>query len=772
MRVTDARQNQIGLELLKTLMRSYRTLPVFYPIVSAAFALYLKSSYSQTVIFGWWFILVATQIEYALFQRRFFLTVDDHSDAEAWTRAAALRYFAMNVVWVGMVPLFWQRQNEIQNLGLILIQVIHVIAATTTASRRRMIFHGCTLPTAAAAVLGCLAVNTPVFQAVGLGFFVTFIYLARMARQSRFAAEDGLRLRFDNGDLIADLAAARDASESARLHAEEANAEISRREERFRALVEDAFDAIVVTDKDYIINYASPSVKSIGFRPEEMIGRSSFSFLPAHEAGRLKELFDATGRWSPSSEHIEFYTKSPSGKHHWFEASITDLRSDPNVSGFVINMRDITDRRRSQTEMMSQFRVLEALASGAPLEEIMALVAKGAEETNPSANVAVYLINDEHELAVCATPSFPPSFRAAVEKFWEKNRDKNFGKAIAGANERLIISDLLDEANDPSVIEFARTYGVRALWLQNILSRSGKGGIGAIAIYLKDARAPSTWESTYLLGATRLAGIAINRLRAEQDLREATETAEMASRAKTKFLANMSHELRTPLNAIMGFSEIMRDQLFGPPGSARYAEYAKDINDSGAHLLSVIDDILDISKIEAGRYPIEEQDMNLADVLRWSIEIVRPHTTEKQQSVGLAVPSDLPLLNADIRAMRQIMLNLLSNASKFTPHNGRIDISARLRADGTLELAVSDTGIGIPADKLDEVMEPFGQVDDSTARQHGGTGLGLPITKSLVEMHGGLFRLDSVMGEGTTATLTFPAERMSGRGNRIAVAGE
>lgn len=140
--------------------------------------------------------------------------------------------------------------------------------------------------------------------------------------------------------------------------------------------------------------------------------------------------------------------------------------------------------------------------------------------------------------------------------------------------------------------------------------------------------------------------------------------------------------------------------------------------------------------------------------------MVRPHTSEKQQTVTLSLPPEIPVLRADQRAMRQIMLNLLSNASKFTPEHGRIDVTVRALDNGDLELSVRDTGIGIPEDKLAEVMEPFGQVDDSSARQHGGTGLGLPITRSLTEMHGGSFRLESVMGKGTVTTVTLPAARL------------
>lgn len=758
MTVDARRQDEIGLDLLRSVVRSYRALPLLYPAVTAAFAFFLESPHSPALTLVWWLTGAAMQVEYAFFQNR--LLSHATEDAQCWTTAAAIRYALMNIVWIGMIPLFWVPGADIQNLGIILIQIVHAIAASTTAAFRRSIFYACTGPTAIAAIIGCIFAGTPTFEALGLGFAVTYLYLIRTARQARLSAEDAQALRFHNADLIADLAAARDISEAARQRAEDANAEISRREERFRALVENAFDAILVTDGDSIINYASPSVRTIGYSPQDMIGRSALSFLQDPEVDRVVQSLNARGAVALAGENLEFHTKRTNGKLHWYEASVTDLRHDPNVSGYVLNLRDITERKRGQMELMSQFRVLEALAADASLEEVMMLVAKSAEEANPSASVAVYLTDEERRLTVCASPSFPSSFREAVESFWEANKNGAFGKAISGTTQRLVITDLLAEENGQEVKDFAQAYGVRAFWLQNILSANDKGGIGAIGVYLKDPRGPSAWESAYLLGTARLASIAINRRLAEQELREAMRTAEMANRAKTKFLANMSHELRTPLNAIIGFSEIMRDELFGPMSSPRYTDYAKDINDSGAHLLNVIDDILDISKIEAGRYPLEEQDMDLAEVMRWSIEIVRPRTTEKEQTVRLSTEADLPLVHADVRAIRQIMLNLLSNAAKFTPHHGRIDIAARIAPDGELELSVSDTGIGIPADKLGEVLEPFGQVDDTSARQNGGTGLGLSITKALVELHDGTFRIDSILGQGTTATLILPVSRL------------
>jgi signal transduction histidine kinase len=252
--------------------------------------------------------------------------------------------------------------------------------------------------------------------------------------------------------------------------------------------------------------------------------------------------------------------------------------------------------------------------------------------------------------------------------------------------------------------------------------------------------------------------------RIEGLLRDAKETAELANRAKSEFLANVSHELRTPLNAIIGFSDLLLGELRGPIGDPQYLDYARDIHQSGTHLLSLINDILDISKIEAGKYRLHEEALEIGRVIGTCLRMVAERVRMGDITVVKAIDSGLPLLLADERALKQILLNLLSNSIKFTPAGGRVTLGARRLENGALALAVGDTGIGIAPEDLPRVMEPFGQVDSALNRRNEGTGLGLPLSKSLVEMHGGTLTIESVVDEGTTVTVVLPPERLVGAG--------
>jgi len=241
---------------------------------------------------------------------------------------------------------------------------------------------------------------------------------------------------------------------------------------------------------------------------------------------------------------------------------------------------------------------------------------------------------------------------------------------------------------------------------------------------------------------------------------EARRRAEAGSKAKSRFLATMSHELRTPLNAIMGFSEVMKDEMFGQHSAPIYREYANDIYDSGRHLLQLINEILDLSRIEAGRYELVEERAHLGDIAQDCQRLLTLRANGKGLHVELAIDPDLPQVWIDVRAIRQICLNLLSNAIKFTPKGGSVTITVAPTSDGGQILSVRDTGPGIPPDEIPKVLQAFGQGSLAHETAEGGTGLGLPIVKSLIELHGGTFDLSSELRKGTEVRVTLPPQRV------------
>ncbi len=247
---------------------------------------------------------------------------------------------------------------------------------------------------------------------------------------------------------------------------------------------------------------------------------------------------------------------------------------------------------------------------------------------------------------------------------------------------------------------------------------------------------------------------------AGEELDIARKQAEAANNAKSQLLANVSHELRTPLNAILGFSEILAGEMLGQLGE-RYRDYAKDIHDSGLHLLSIIDDLLDLSKIEAGRLNLSEDIVDVVELFDTVSRFVRERASSAGLTLSIELPDGMPAVKADRRALRQVLLNLLSNSVKFTPAGGHIALEAIRDPCGGIGFRVRDTGIGIAAGDIPRALEPFGLIDSSLSRRYAGTGLGLPITRALVELHSGRFELVSEPGVGTTATVYLPAERVA-----------
>jgi signal transduction histidine kinase len=242
-------------------------------------------------------------------------------------------------------------------------------------------------------------------------------------------------------------------------------------------------------------------------------------------------------------------------------------------------------------------------------------------------------------------------------------------------------------------------------------------------------------------------------------VRNAAQATEEANRAKFEFLAKISHELRTPLNAIIGFSELIMREVLGPVDNDQYRNYIEDIHASGRHLLDIINDILDFAKAEAGKLLLQESEVDTHQLIGGLMRLIAPRARDAGIAISNLIAPDAPHLWCDERKLKQMMLNLLSNAVKFTPPGGRIDIECSTDASG-LTLWVRDTGIGIAEGDLDRVLQPFIQVDDTLSRRQAGTGLGLPLVKAMIEIHGGNLQLASELGSGTTVRLTLPPERI------------
>jgi two-component system cell cycle sensor histidine kinase PleC len=288
-------------------------------------------------------------------------------------------------------------------------------------------------------------------------------------------------------------------------------------------------------------------------------------------------------------------------------------------------------------------------------------------------------------------------------------------------------------------------------------------------------------EAYFVMVANRLHLSAISALEARSQLDdligemeqakaksdEVARRAEAANLAKSRFLAQMSHELRTPLNAILGFSEVMKNQLLGAHAVPVYGEYASDIHDSGQHLLNLINEILDLSRIEAGRYELREEPIDLELIAADSHRLLKLHAGSRRISVLEEFRAEVPRISADMRAVRQICFNLLSNALKFTPEQGVVILRTGLTLQNEPFLSVADSGPGIPREEIPQVLSSFGQGSLALEMSASGTGLGLPIVKGLAELHGGRFELQSEIGQGTEARVVFPASRILMPGNVV-----
>lgn len=301
--------------------------------------------------------------------------------------------------------------------------------------------------------------------------------------------------------------------------------------------------------------------------------------------------------------------------------------------------------------------------------------------------------------------------------------------------------------------------------------KEGKRASGEMKIIRKDGTVSNSLFTTATLELSQRRRFQVTtvmditlRKQMEHSLRMAKDQADAANRAKSTFLANMSHELRTPLNAIIGFSEMMLHETFGPLGHTKYSEYLGDIHLSARHLLEIINEVLDMSKIEAGRIELDEEMVDLSSMIKSVKRMMDSRAFEKDVTIKISTPDDLAHIRADQRLMRQILINLVTNAVKFSQEGGTIILEANVLEDGRMKIIVADEGVGIPKEKIRQAMEPFGQVADHAENtHHQGTGLGLPLAKAMVELHEGVLQLESELGEGTKAIVYIPEHRVFAR---------
>ncbi len=503
-------------------------------------------------------------------------------------------------------------------------------------------------------------------------------------------------------------------------------------------LMERSLGALVKGDPGMNIPAAmSEEARALYFGPKGFADRLTRAFL--EQAKAFAAAPDRDQR--PDNPHLRFVLEAaPGGLLDSLDAVVTQYQKE--------NERRVADLRAMQGYVLALSLVVLALSAFAVFRPMVRRVRLDVGErikAETRLNEAIESISDGFALYDAEDRLILWNSRYA-ERFYARRGDV----LVAGARMEAIVR----AAAETGLIAGARGrvedwVGERLDWHRNPQ--------GPFEIEATDGGWRMHNEYRTSDGGTVIISTDISELkRREAALTEAKTEAEAANRAKSEFLANMSHELRTPLNSIIGFSEVMGGQVFGKLENAKYAEYVKDINDSGTHLLKIIDNILDVSRIETGKVKLDKEKIDIAEMVRSCATMVAERIRNAGLSLSVDAEEGVPELDADPTRVKQILLNLLTNAIKFTPEGGRITVVAGTGEDGALTIEIADSGIGIAAQDLPRVLQPFAQVENAMTRAHEGLGLGLPLAKSLIELHGGTLTIDSEAGRGTTVTLRFP----------------
>ncbi|OAN50741.1 histidine kinase [Paramagnetospirillum marisnigri] len=498
-----------------------------------------------------------------------------------------------------------------------------------------------------------------------------------------------------------------------------------------KGVMDTVVDGIITIDETGTVLSFNPAAQRIfGYGADEVVGRNVNMLMPEpyhsqHDGYISSYLGSGLKRIIGSGREVVGLRRD--GTTFPLDLAITEMR-DGNMLTFIGVVRDITQRKRVEDALIQGEARFRAQANR--LQAIIDNMAQG---------IAVF---DGDDTLIALN-------RAALRMLSLPG-----GEIKPGAIDISLFITLLAVSDRPA--------GEDAVRITSDLAESIRERPEMVFEHAADSGMVMEVRSSSMPGGGLILSFTdvTDRKHTEQTLRHAKDEAERGNRAKNTFLANISHELRTPLNAIIGFSEMMKHEIFGPLEPANYRTYVDDIHDSGMHLLELINDILDMSKAEAGMTDLQESPVDVIEVIRTSIRLMTRRASNSGIQIVDSLPDRLPLLLADERRIRQVMLNLLSNAVKFTDDGGRVEISAHLTQFDDYQITITDNGIGMTPEDLTRVMEPFVQADTRLSRKYEGSGLGLPLTKALVNAHGGQLLLDSAIGRGTSAIVTFPASRV------------
>lgn len=505
---------------------------------------------------------------------------------------------------------------------------------------------------------------------------------------------------------------------------ERLNQVIRKAERDNRAVIDSVSDIIFETSTAGEVLFLNETWRKVtGFDLEQSIGRKLFDMLHPQDQDEQRRAFELMVKGRRASYRAFTRLRTNDGTFRAVELAVSMIRQDEYKNMRVVGtITDVEERRRAEralAEAEKKYRTIVENAAGG----IYQVTPEGQYlSANPS--MARILGYDHPEQLLREIRN------ASTQVYVNERERREFLKAISE-------SDLGGYAE----LQVRRKDGIQ-IW------------IGENARGVKDE------EGNYLYYEGSIEDIT-ERKEAESALREAKIQSDLASRAKSEFLANMSHELRTPLNAIIGFSEIIKNEVLGPIGQRAYWEYARDIHESGARLLKVINEILDVSRIDAGERQLNEGIVDLNKVVNACLALTSPKVTSKHLVVYNTIREDVPKIIGEELAVKQMVMNLISNAIKFTPDSGTITLKVDVDSGRELRLSVTDTGIGFDDKDIHKALSPFGQVNSEFSRDGSGTGLGLTLVNALIRLHGGRLEIMSQKGVGTSATLVFPPRRVS-----------